>query len=369
MRIQALTLGLGVNWNHGSKICLRLRYPGDKNQFLPYEEVLGTMLHELCHNAIGPHNAAFHELNDTLRDELEGLMMKGYTGEGFLGAGQRLGGSRRMPHDEARRLARQAAEGRQRGPASTGHRLGGTAPRPGKDMRRVIADAAQRRNEALKGCATDNMDEKQIRDLADTATRNGFRTQAEEDEANEVAIAQAMWELVQEDEKVKHGKDYVLPTPQNPAGSGSDSFASSSGYGQGSNNQNPSTSDAPPGTFEDLWVCNVCTLHNPRNFLACDACGTERSGRQAKEMLQRAEAKRPETSKAAGTSKSKKPAVVDLTASPPQKRDEKRRRVDGPIQEPLGPYVPPFWHCRACGTKMEKRWWTCSGCGRMKESS
>lgn len=37
---------LGININRGSKICLRLRYPGDQNQFLPVDEVIDTMLHE-----------------------------------------------------------------------------------------------------------------------------------------------------------------------------------------------------------------------------------------------------------------------------------------------------------------------------------
>ena len=37
---------LGLNWNKGQKICLRLRYPYDERQFIPLEEVVDTMLHE-----------------------------------------------------------------------------------------------------------------------------------------------------------------------------------------------------------------------------------------------------------------------------------------------------------------------------------
>jgi hypothetical protein len=37
---------LGLNVNAGAKICLRLRYPSDQNQFLPLNEVVDTMLHE-----------------------------------------------------------------------------------------------------------------------------------------------------------------------------------------------------------------------------------------------------------------------------------------------------------------------------------
>lgn len=37
---------LGLNVNHGQKICLRLRQPYDETQFLPIEQVVDTMLHE-----------------------------------------------------------------------------------------------------------------------------------------------------------------------------------------------------------------------------------------------------------------------------------------------------------------------------------
>lgn len=37
---------LGLNWDHGRKICLRLRYPHDERQFLPMEQIVDTMLHE-----------------------------------------------------------------------------------------------------------------------------------------------------------------------------------------------------------------------------------------------------------------------------------------------------------------------------------
>ena len=50
---------LGMNVNRGWKIMIRLRDPYDENHFYPYTEVLGTMLHELVHMKIGPHNASF----------------------------------------------------------------------------------------------------------------------------------------------------------------------------------------------------------------------------------------------------------------------------------------------------------------------
>ncbi|RGP74836.1 DNA damage response wss1 [Fusarium longipes] len=216
---------LGLNVNRGAKICLRLRHAGDRNQFMPIENIVDTMLHELSHIVHGPHDAKFHALWDQLRDEHEGLVLKGYTGEGFLSKGRRLGGSR-IPPLEARRLAREAAENRRSRPGTgLGKRLGGSAPRPGEDIRRVIADAAERRSNILKGCGTDNLTEAQIQNISDTATRNGFRTQAEEDEANNAAIAQALWELVQEDKSVKYGSSYIPPTADNPTGNGGGSIA------------------------------------------------------------------------------------------------------------------------------------------------
>jgi hypothetical protein len=37
---------LGLNTNRGQHIQLRLRHPGDTNQFLQFEQVLDTLLHE-----------------------------------------------------------------------------------------------------------------------------------------------------------------------------------------------------------------------------------------------------------------------------------------------------------------------------------
>lgn len=48
---------LGLNVNRGAEVKIRLRPPGQEDSFYPWEHVLGTMLHELCHNNIGPHNA------------------------------------------------------------------------------------------------------------------------------------------------------------------------------------------------------------------------------------------------------------------------------------------------------------------------
>src|SRR5438094_562187 len=105
----------------------------------------------LSHIVHGPHDANFHALWNQLREEHYQLTLKGYTGEGFLSEGRKLGG-RKIPYDEARRIARAAAEKRRTLGAGSGQRLGGAPVRVGQDIRKVIADAAERRTRVTKGC-------------------------------------------------------------------------------------------------------------------------------------------------------------------------------------------------------------------------
>ncbi|KAJ6166556.1 hypothetical protein N7470_002003 [Penicillium chermesinum] len=273
---------LGMNDSRGY-IYLRLRYARDPEQFLPFEEIADTMLHELCHIPIKPHNKAFHNLWNQLRDEHVELAMKGFTGGNFLSEGRRLGGSR-IPMDEARRQARAAAERRSGLMAKSGQRLGGAAAPRGSDIRRLRADAAQRRfdEEVLNGCASGTHGGAA---LAEEASRNGFRTQAEEDDANEQAIMQAFIELIQEEEREKYGSAYVPPSEQNPAGPHQNITSESPSEGSSSKSSGRKTSSQKPPvpsknpnnkTYDDAWICEICTLENPSNFLCCDACASER---------------------------------------------------------------------------------------------
>ncbi|CAL3972402.1 unnamed protein product [Diplocarpon coronariae] len=373
---------LGINVNRGQKICLRLRYPGDKNQFLPTEQVVDTMLHELSHNVFGPHDANFHALWDQLRKEYEGLLSKGYTGEGFLSDGHRLGG-RGVPRNEAKRIARIAAEKRRTLYSGSGQKLGGRSVPVGTDIRRVIVDAIERRNTVLKGCGSGNKDVREIIDLSHEATENGFKTKADEDDANDRAIAQALWELVQEDERREYGSSYIPPTASNPTGNGGGEVGPPPGIkgegpappkipktkaplvrkhsdrpvsrlvAEGSAKKLKSTPPrngippAPPkpqpsgpvhSPGEPLpvplvtgWTCPFCTLHNPISFLACEACVAERP---AEITVQIADADRTAMST---TQKMKLPTQT--------------------------------WACSLCTTVMEQKWWTCSTCGKMKDSS
>lgn len=340
-------------------------------------------MHELSHIVHGPHDAKFHKLWNQLRDEHEGLLMKGYTGEGFLSKGHRLGG-KEVPKDEARRLARKTAERRRTHNAGSGRRLGGIAPQPGQDIRKTMADAVERRNSTLKGCGNTNHNEQEIQQISETATKNGFRTQAEEDAANEEAIAQAYWELVQEDEKRKFGNSYIPPSAENPAGNGgwsevseqstTDSLSSGhlpsgsrssvqSGHLKPNTTTNSAPAKPPVPTHQGRraepvsasgWACTICTLQNPAHFLCCDACGTERSEEAARKMIERA---------------TKKPNTDRTTASSSGRHGGSQfgSSAAAASSRPMPPQAT--WTCSFCGNIMEKQWWTCSICEKMKDNS
>ncbi|KPV77489.1 uncharacterized protein RHOBADRAFT_12115 [Rhodotorula graminis WP1] len=139
---------LGVNINGGVKICIRLRPQHDPSSFLPLEDsLIGTMLHELVHNVRGPHDDIFFKKLDALQDEYDELRAKGYSGEGFLGDGRRVGEGvgpdKGVSVREAREKALKSFEERERvrKVLGTGGRLGGAAPDTrGKRMCDVLAE-------------------------------------------------------------------------------------------------------------------------------------------------------------------------------------------------------------------------------------
>ena len=322
--------------------------------------------YRLCHIVHGPHNQQFHALWNQLRDEHEELAIKGYTGEGFLSQGKRLGG-RHMPVDEARRQARAAAERRKTLSAGSGQRLGGAPIRRGTDIRRAIADAAQRRIEVTNGCASgaENSTE-----LAEEASRNNFSTKAEEDDANERAIMQAYIDLIEQEERERYGPSYIPPSQAIPAGPRS----VLSPPPQSVNPPAPSGPSPPEDPidlttddrlYETPWSCPTCTLENPANYLCCDVCAAERprpsnprsvSGpatTQPHDTGIRKTNKRPLSRSAAQEPFRNRTKAVESLASLERKATKR----------PLG------WLCDDCGSFMETEWWTCSNCGKMKRAS
>ena len=161
-----------MNTNRGACIQIRLRPAHDEHSFLPWEDILGTMVHELTHMQIGSHSAEFYKLMDELHDEVDkdagrvGTEQFGAAGAVFLGKSHKLGGSTAKVMSGSLSLAAaDAAMKRQKHatimPTTGGRRLGGgaasssssssssslslSAPLTAADRRRLAADAAERR--------------------------------------------------------------------------------------------------------------------------------------------------------------------------------------------------------------------------------
>lgn len=401
---------LGLNTNYGEKINLRLRYAGDETQFLPLEEVVDTMLHELVHNDIGPHNEKFHALLDQLRDELEALTRKGYTGEGFLGRGDRVGGSR-IPLHEAKRRARAAAETRRTLTAGSGQRLGGVGIFRGQDARSTIVDAIERRNRVEKGCASNTDTGRKIAHDETIKKEKVTTTKIDQEDQNEATMIQAYIDLLEEEEAARFGEGYTPPSAANPFGPRAarpelekarslmteqqkieqeilkqkqkdkqkqrmlqpPSNSNSTSTSTSRSNTIPKTPSnrQPEPQSEDLntWTCEICTLVNPLNYLTCGACTVERPAiySQTKSLPNNNIRPKPPTTittSISNPSLSSSNAIKKQRLSSAQAHERFEREVMQKMSSrPVG------WQCFHCGNWMETEWWTCASCGRMKNSS
>ncbi|KAH0379333.1 putative zinc metallopeptidase, partial [Aureobasidium melanogenum] len=395
---------LGLNINRTAKICVRLRYTHNPGTFLPIEQCVDTLLHELSHIVFGDHDSNFHALWDELRDDHETLLLRGYTGEGFLTGGRKLGGGPVPPQHEMRRLARANAEQRRVLQKGSGRTVGGKRIPPGADLRKILADAADRRATVDRGCASGTA---QANNLAEQAGRHTFRTKAEEDDANNRAIAEALFDLIEEEEAQKMNGTFSTPPPTGgliwskehglattgPSTHDSGLFRSEDeqmrwamqeSLKDDQSRKRPLSMDEdvqiltkPPllakpllgGVAKkdtplidlteddddesptegvvthqppdsDSWACQVCTFINLQTHLACDACGVERPA-----FLTQAA-----NSTIAGRRNDARP-----TPAYAEKKQTKK--------ESLG------WNCRECGTFVEHMWWCCVLCGLMKDRS
>jgi len=157
---------LGINVNSGQRISLRLRKTHNPKEFLPFESILGTMLHELCHNTYGPHDDRFFALLGKLTEEMEDMMARGFTGDPFVGQGAAVGaiggptgaggftstpGGFAPPNPAGRPAGRPRGIGRGRKLGGLGSRTPGTRNRP---LRELALEAAERRRQADLACKT-----------------------------------------------------------------------------------------------------------------------------------------------------------------------------------------------------------------------
>ncbi|OQR94088.1 hypothetical protein ACHHYP_01856 [Achlya hypogyna] len=241
---------LGMNVNHGWKIYVRLRPAARPSTFFPFEELLGTMLHELVHMEIGPHNTAFYKLLDELKSEMELLMAQGLTG----------GNAKRL---QARLTSYVGITGSQFIDAGIGHSLGGTRALHGSSVR-LAGDAAiaRMRHHALVG--------------ANGTCRLGGDATATADALTPAMLRQRALEAAE-----RRRRDQLvcgtLETP--PVGIG----------------------EAAAEAF-DAWACGQCTYLNDARQPTCVMCGGGSKKR-----------KRSYTIDLTASPPRSRPAVIDLT--------------------------------------------------------
>ena len=118
---------MSYNGRKTHTIHLRLRHAQNHTRFFPYEDVAGTLAHELSHCEHGPHNDNFFKLLDSILDEHASLMTSNFRSAGgsigatgassftpFESQGRTLGGGSKVASRETPQSL-----------LSQGHRLGG----------------------------------------------------------------------------------------------------------------------------------------------------------------------------------------------------------------------------------------------------
>lgn len=240
------------------------------------------------------------------------------------------------------------------------------------DVRKVIANAAQRRIDVTKGCASGSSEGER---LAEEMSKNGFRTKAEEDDANEQAIMQAYIEMIQDEEREIYGPSYIPPSEENPAGPRTTLSQPIPALGERELPPNPPSSErggislaTDNHPVDETWACDTCTLENPPNYLCCDACGAEKpllsQSKRPKRGLDPA-VRAPEGRTSVPISR----LVPKTTSGPKTMKFRSNAAETLAALEKNTPKRPLGWICHACGTFMETEWWTCASCGTMKEVS
>lgn len=291
---------LGLNVGRGIHVKLRLRRPDRDEEFLPYHEVLDTMLHELCHNAHSPHNASFYKLWDEIRKECEDLVNKGIsgTGQGFDLPGRRVGGLSHKPRNSSlRQVALTAAENRARlqsllpsGPKKIG---GDSSIMAALSPGQAAAMAAERRLQDNIWCGSEFYDltgEDECNDSLPKSSNIGscskilstalneldtkVKSQKRRRESEDVSLAQSA-----DREQEPIFIDLTNTSSKNRSTCYSD--PPNKGYhkdlcGEASALSSLSSHDLMEESSSGTWQCTTCTLLNPQLAPICGLCTSEK---------------------------------------------------------------------------------------------
>ncbi|KAJ3869294.1 WLM domain-containing protein [Lentinula novae-zelandiae] len=270
--------------NMGHQILVRLRPPHSPDSFLPEEDVVQTMLHELTHNVHGPHDEKFYKFLAELQEEYDALQRSGYAGEGFFSKGNRLGTniSHNIPPHLARAQAVAAAEKR-RNLSQTlgggGRRLGGDTEDRVLSLRERAKRAAERRLLDEKSCGQGEFAQREADKAAKESVENKVidLTLDSDDEPDVITVHNSA-----------PGPSKIAVQPPEPVSPSSlpprttRAAPSSSSSRTGSQSKPPPFVNLTTKPLRDRWECLACTLINAAMSLQCEAClATKPSSEQA----------------------------------------------------------------------------------------
>lgn len=154
---------LGLNVNAGMKIMVRLRSPYNDAEFLSWESIMETMIHELTHNRFGPHDSKFHKQMEEFRVDQWYYERMGMHNT-FLGSGRKLGGSGQNGTSNRGRVRRGGFVGKGKKLGSGSSADDRIAPGQGLTPREMAALAAAKRhvNDEAEMCHDDTVDVEEV---------------------------------------------------------------------------------------------------------------------------------------------------------------------------------------------------------------
>mmetsp|Transcript_436 Transcript_436/g.828 ORF Transcript_436/g.828 Transcript_436/m.828 type:complete len:295 (-) Transcript_436:81-965(-) len=230
----------GLNVNRGQTVKVRLRSAESKESFLPFEYILGTIIHEITHIKISSHSAEFYKLMEELTVEVERDMSNGLTAEGTLRYAAFAGIPRRL-----------------------GCSTGGSKPQDKLQLREAQVAAAEKRLKLGDCCKG-------------SGQKLGGKSINNESKVPAVISTREVWSKKYETTISSQHSDQNATKQRrkrrNEALSSSVEIERPCGSGTSDNVCIPA--ELKGDSSSGRWTCNVCTLLNTESVYICDACGT-----------------------------------------------------------------------------------------------
>jgi DNA-dependent metalloprotease WSS1 len=276
----------GYNQSRGDEhaIHLRLRQPQNHSQLLPYEDVAGTMAHELAHCVHGPHSVSFYRLMEQILEQHAVAMIEGFKNQQsiryFSGKGHVLGGN------ATPRSSRWMPQGPQK--------LGGwTAMKPHIHPREAAAAAAMDRRRVMDEiwCQPCQYGEKSLQTIVDL-------TNDDDDDDNDKIVTMKKrstvemfptWTSMALDNEIVSTANTIRPrkrlrdtdtkenaTMKTPIQDTNDSSNHSTiGIFDLTSETRMTAIELPPSE-ENGWQCEQCTFINKLDLVICSMCLMEK---------------------------------------------------------------------------------------------